>query len=149
MDLFENDANEPVIPGECDEGIETPSELMDCNIVDAISGEQVKSVIIPEASGIEVPNYVIDLSNIDSIYEYQTTALDAMLSPDGDTPIYAVTSGGIVRLGFGDGNKIEQIFAIAINRVFSGECKVYKDFQSGKPAKSISEKQLTTMRLKI
>ena len=56
--------------------------LMGGDVEKAIRGEVVKKVIIPEDTLIFQPNYVIDFSTVDTLYEFQMDALDPFIISD-------------------------------------------------------------------
>ena len=77
-----------------------PEKLMTKGIVEAIAGETVKSMVLEENSDIEIPNYLIDLTNIDGTTSIQKMALKSMIHPDGNVPIYIhKETSGTIKLG--------------------------------------------------
>lgn len=126
------------------------NELISEGLERAIRGETVKSLMIPEDMEVALPNYVIDISQVETLREVQMEALDTLLHPNGDTAIYAYTTGGLIRLGFGVASILDRILSISIKNLFAGtKCFIYKDFVPGEPLTIISEKDITTMRLSI
>lgn len=125
------------------------SKLKSDNISRAIQGETVKSVIFPEESGIITPNYVIDFRGLDEIYEFQMSALDALLHEDGNVALYACTNAGLAKLGFGLDLVLDRIIAVAVDKLFDKKCRIYRNFEPGTPPVVISHKDVTKMRLSI
>ena len=121
--------------------------LMGGDVEKAIRGEVVKKVIIPEDTLIFQPNYVIDFSTVDTLYEFQMEALDSFISSDGDVALYAFTKGGLTKLGTGISDLLDRVLTISVAKIFNGKCPIYKDFQIGKPLKQVSDKDITSMRI--
>ena len=64
INLFDDDSNEIILPNvEINNEGASGSELISEDIGKAISGDKVKSMILPEENSILIPNYVIDLSH--------------------------------------------------------------------------------------
>lgn len=160
--IFEARPDKPVMPNakqKLDEGLiseediraglKSGSELISEGLDRAILGDTVKSMMIPEDLNIAIPNYVIDFTSLDELYEFQMEAIDALLHPDGDVTIYAYTRAGLAKLGRGLSSILDRILTLAISNLFEGKCTIYKDFIPGEPLKTVSEKDITTMRLSI
>lgn len=150
IQLFDTGANEMVMPGV--NKLDTKDNKEEVNLVSegierAITGDTVKSLMIPEDLEISLPNYILDLCNVDPLYEFQAQGIDALLHPDGDTTIYAYTPSGLVKLARGLSDILDRILTISIANLFNGQAIIYKDFEPGKPLSIISDKDITTMRL--
>lgn len=150
-----DDNDEVVLPGsEHGDGSDTPIDVEESNlishgVVDAISGEVVKSVLIPEDTGIIQPNYVIDLTDIKDVEPLQIVALDSLVHEDGDVALYLYITGGIQKIGMGYSWMLDKILVTAMNNVFGEECRVYRDFTPGEPVEVIDGKNITNLKLTI
>jgi hypothetical protein len=154
LDLFACKSDELIIPSEADaEKTKADTHLGDGLISEglerAIRGGTVKTLMIPEDFEVALPNYVIDLTKVEELYEFQMDALDALLHPDGDTTIYAYTLTGMVKLGRGLSDILDRILAISLTNLFHSTCTLYKDFVPGEKLHKVSEKDIRTMRLSI
>lgn len=118
-------------------------------IGDAISGDVVKSMIIPEDTDIILPNYVIDFSNIKEVFEIQIVALGAMLNENGDTALYIYNNGEMQRLGMAFGEVLNRVLISSVNNLFNGECVLYKNVKVGEKAKVVKSNDITKLRLSI
>lgn len=153
--LFATDSTSVIIPSPSLSGADgtdaTPNgvDLKSQDIKEAIGGEYVKSIIIPEDLDIIVPNYVIDFTSLKSLRVHQVKALDTLINPDGDVAIYLNLPKGLVKLGMGLGYKLDRILPIGIQSIFEKQCKLYKDVQRGKPLQAISRQNLSERRLNI
>ena len=149
IQLFDTGSSEVVMPSIKNTEVNTEVNLISEGLERAIKGETVKSLMIPEDMEVSLPNYVIDLCNVEPLYEFQAQGIDALLHPDGDTTIYANTPTGLVKLARGLSDILDRILAIAIANLFNNQAVIYKDFEPGKPLKLVSNKDITTMRLSI
>ena len=162
FNLFDTDADKPIIPlfdQGIDDGVITSDELRkqlngteslkSVGLERAISGDTVKSVMIPEDVNILIPNYVIDISKVKEVQDCQSYGIDALVSSDGDTVLYYYTKEGLARIGYGKSRTLDRILAIVVRRLFGSECKVYKDLEVGKPLKLVSRGDATTLRLDL
>ena len=118
-------------------------------IGDAISGDVVKSMIIPEDTDIILPNYVIDFSNIKEVFEIQIVALGAMLNENGDTALYIYNNGEMQRLGMAFGEVLNRVLVSSVDNLFNGECILYKNVKVGEKAKVVKSNDITKLRLSI
>ena len=118
-------------------------------IGDAISGDVVKSMIIPEDTDIILPNYVIDFSNIKEVFEIQIVALGAMLNENGDTALYIYNKGEMQRLGMAFGEVLNRVLVSSADNLFNGECILYKNVKVGEKAKVVKSNDITKLRLSI
>lgn len=160
--LFDTDANETILPFESQDNkdskdntdkeikIADGSELKSEGIQKAISGEQVKTLMIPMESSIIQPNYLIDLKSSKGALDFHGHILDTFLDDDGDTAIYIITkSGAIVRLGFGLAEKLDRLLCSSVRALYSGECKVYKNIEQGKGLNEVKSRDPSTIRLRL
>lgn len=131
------------------DNLKSGMELISEGLDRAISGDTVRKMMIAEDTNIAIPNYVIDFTNIDEMFEFQMEAMDALLHPDGEVTIYAYTRTGLAKLGRGLSSILDRILPLAISNLFADKCKIYKDFNIGEIPKVVSDKDITTMRLSI
>lgn len=162
INLFDTPADTPLMPSaeqkladgsftteDIKQGLKSGADLISEGLDRAILGDTVKSMMIPEDVEIAVPNYVIDFTKLDELFEFQMEAIDALLHPDGDITLYAYTRAGLAKLGRGLSSTLDRILPIAIGNLFESNCVIYKDFVPGEELKIVSEKDITTMRLSI
>lgn len=154
--LFSADNVDVILPGATQNGqegsaekIDKMQELMSEDIGKVIQGNVVKSILIPEESSIEQPNYVIDFSEVEEIDEIQIKALDALLNESGDVAVYAYIKGGIQKLGDAYDFILNRILLSSLANLFNNRCKVYKNFVPGEPVKQLKYKDISNMRLSI
>lgn len=160
--IFDYEPDKPIMPSanqKLDEGalntedikqqLKSGSDLISEGLDRAILGDTVKSMMIPEDIEIAVPNYVIDFTALEELFEFQMEAIDALLHPEGDITLYAYTKAGLAKLGRGMSSILDRILPVAISNLFDSQCKIYKDFVPGEALKMVSEKDITTMRLSI
>lgn len=124
-------------------------DVISRGIEDALTGDTIKSVIVPEESDITLPNYVIDLSEVSEICEIHSTAIDALLNEDGDTAVYVYTNTGIDKIGMGYGELLNRIIAPAISNIFNDKCLIYKNYQIGEDLDIVDGKDISNLRLSI
>lgn len=113
----------------------------------AISGDTVKSIMIPEEINILLPNYVIDFSNIKEIYEFQALALDSFIREEGDATIYINTKTGITKLGHSDLDTLDKVLVTALSVLFNGECMVYRNYIPNKELQPVYKTDNNNIRL--
>ncbi|MBR1454664.1 MAG: hypothetical protein IJ593_08510 [Lachnospiraceae bacterium] len=123
--------------------------LISSGVEDALKGETVKSILIPEDFEMMVPNYVIDFTGVNKVMRHQLVAISDTFSDDGDTAIYAIIKGEIQKLGMANGYNIDRIIVSGINSIFNGKCKLYQDVERDKPLKELSLFDIHKIRLNI
>lgn len=139
-----------ITDAELKEKIEGQSILMSEGVDDALKGDTVKSMILKENDDIELPNFTLDMSNVESVGQLQMEALDALLHPDGNTALYILNKKiGLVKLGMGLNGMLNKVLPRVVYNVFGPECKIYGDFEIGKKAKLITDSNITTKRMNI
>lgn len=162
FNLFNNDGSTPIVPkldqgldegtisdSELREQLKSGEKLLSGGLDKVIRGEVVKTLMLAEESGVALPNYVIDITNVDRMLNYHSRALDALLNEDGDAVIYAYTAAGLVKLGRGLTYTLDRVIASSVDSLLSSRARVYKDFQPGKPLRELTGKSVETLRLKI
>lgn len=115
----------------------------------AIKGETVKSIMLPEDLQIDFPNYVIDLSDMETINDFQMKSIDSLLHSQGDLPIYLNTKLGIVKIGKGKTEILDRLLALIVTSLLGPKCKLYKNYVPGEIPKVVSTKDICTMRMRI
>lgn len=141
-------------------------KLKSKDISDAIQGTTVKTALIPADKKVELPNYTLDFTGVEQISQYQMRALDEILLDDynddevlnqvGDgqsisdrIPIYVWANKDILKLGYGDLSIVCKILPSLVQRVFGGQCKLYKDVVPGQPVKESKQMDLAALRMQI
>lgn len=151
LSLFGSAGDNPIMPSDnaCESIANSSSDLISPDMGMVIGGETIKTQLIPEENKIDSPNYVIDMSSLDEVYEYQMDALDALLDKEGDTSIYVNTATGLVKIGMGNSLILDRVLAISVQKLFSGGCRLFRDYRIGEKAVEVSTKDIRTMRLSI
>lgn len=125
------------------------SELISPSILGAITTETVKTVLLGEESRIIQPNYVLDFTDLPTMDEIQTKAIDSLLKEDGDTALYVYMAGSLDRLGMGYKDELDRILLPAVTHIFNGQCKIYRDYDENKEVKVVRSKDLGSLSLTI
>lgn len=141
-------------------------KLKQKDIGSAITGEYIKTAIIPADKKVELPNYTLDFTGVEQITQYQMRALEELLLEqyndvetankvgDGGSlqdriPIYVWASKDIIKLGYADLVVVSKILPSLVQRVFAGQCKLYKDVIPGAPVKESKSVELQALRMQI
>lgn len=152
ISLFSDDGKTvamPSIPSIAPEQSSQPA-LISKGIDDAISGEQVKTILLPEDNEIEAENYVIDLMDTESVSTMQLNSLKCLLSRYGDIAIYLYTrKSGLKYVGEGERYELERLVPLIKHYVFDDKISVYRDLQQGGKANKIESKDITKMRINL
>lgn len=162
IDLFANDGKAPVIPtvspkvklnGSDEEynqhSVSQGVSLISKGVEEAISGDMVKSVIIPETLDISLPNYVLDFRGARNVRDHCLSALEGMLTDDGDTHIYIWLESTLSRVGMGIGRSLDRILAPGMQSLFGEMCRIYQDAETGKPVREIKQQDPSKIRLRL
>ena len=64
-------------------------------------------------------------------------------------PIYVWASKDIIKLGYADLVVVSKILPSLVQRVFAGQCKLYKDVIPGAPVKESKSVELQALRMQI
>lgn len=123
-----------------------------------IGGDTVDVISVPTTNQLELPNYMIDLSKVDSIGPSEFNAINAYILDEGhmradvdssefDTAIYLIKDGQTSLLGYAQGYVMDKILPDLLDRVFSGSSRLYRDAQYGQVAKLV--KQLDASRVRL
>ena len=162
INIFDSPADEITLPGETlrindveisEEDIKKKlrlaTELISDGVEKAISGDMVKSVLLPEDLDIMQPNYVIDLTHVGDIESIQAMALDAILDEDGDMAVYLYKTGSIQKVGVAHSWLLNRVIVSAMKNVFGDKCLIYRNYSPDKEVEIIDSKDLTHLRLSI
>lgn len=148
--LFKEDKNEIAMPSINIEMTSEQKELISDDINKAISGEQVKIVILKEVNEIAENNYVFDFTDLTSINVIQKEALKSLVSNNGNVQLYLYKKGsGLTSFGVGERYNLEMMVPLVRNYVFNSDIKIYKNYRVGEPAKEVVSKDITQMRLHL
>lgn len=150
IQLFEDDSNTvqmPSIPQVVSKEEANNIEVKGITDKD-LSGDEVSVVRVPTAN-VENKNYVIDLSQHDSITEFQARALSSLRSKNGDVTIYLKTSKAMVSIGKGESNFLSRILPLMMSHVLTEPVVIYKDFVAGAEPHVVERKDVTQMRLNL
>lgn len=146
LKLFNSEATDVAMPSL----IDTDESLISQDVQEAIADETVKVLRIPEETHIPEVNYVLDLSELDFITISQRSAIKAMLSSNGDVPMYFYTSTGLTYFGSGDKYKLDMIIPCIKQDIFiEGNLHIYKDVRPGKPLQEVIGRDITKWRLNL
>ena len=146
LKLFNSEATDIAMPSL----IEADESLISQDVQEAIADETVKVLRIPEETHIPEVNYVLDLSELDFITISQRSAIKAMLSSNGDVPMYFYTPTGLTYFGSGDKYKLDMIIPCIKQDIFiEGNLHIYKDVKPGKPLQEVVGRDITKWRLNL
>ena len=150
LKLFNTDPDAIVMPHISSEVSEDSSKLISESINDAILGDQVKTLIIPEDTEIAPYNYIFDFSDLSSINVIQKSSLKSLISRYGDIQLYIYNkTKGLTAFGMGDKYSLERLVPLLREFVFNNEIKVYKNFRVGETPEEVDHKDITKMRLNL
>ena len=116
------------MPGMAEQGNQ---ELISMAIEEAIQKESIDTVLLKEVTDIEIPSYLIDMTNVGDIMPCTLDAISKMLSEDGDTAIYMKNGDSIGIIGYGEAHQLYSRLDTFINNVYSGKCGIYKNNGDG------------------
>ena len=130
------------------------SNLVSHGVEEALSGKQVKSMLIPETKEILLPNYVIDFRAVEKVRKHQIQALNSFLVDDGDTAIYICLKAKdesviLEKIGMGDSNRLDRIILVGIKSVFGDHCRVYQNVEHGKALRELKQNDPNKTRLRL
>ena len=149
IDLFSDNGKDPLIPV-VPQGNSVDDKLISKDISEAILGEYVKSIIIPESLDIVVPNYVLDFRGTEALRKHEVESLACLVDDeDGDIAIYACLGNGLVSLGMGVSTRIERILPVYVQSLFGNSCRLYRDIERGKPLQEIKRHDVSKLRLRL
>ena len=152
INLFKDDGKMVAMPSlpSIQASEDSQSALISKGVDEAISGEQVKTLLLPEDEVIEDENYVINLAEIESVSTMQLNALKCLLSHYGDIAIYLYTKkAGLKYIGFGERYELERLVPILKHYVFDDKIIIYKDFKENGVANIVESKDITKMKLNL
>lgn len=148
--LFNTNENEVVMPHISNEVSQETANLMSDSLENAILGDKVKTLIIPEDTEIAPYNYIFDFTNLQSINVIQKSSLKSLISKYGDVQLYIYNkTKGLTAFGMGDKYALERLVPLLREYVFNNEIKVYKDFRVGERVKEVGNRDITKMRLNL
>lgn len=150
IQLFGSDANDIAMPSIGTELSEEQQGLMSESISKAISGETVKTLLLPEDTEIAPLNYIFDFTDLTSINTVQKEALKGLVSYYGDVQLYLYKQkSGLTAFGMGDRYKLERMVPLIRSYIFNNEIKIYRNFAPGNPVEEVDTKDITRMRLNL
>ena len=151
-------------------------KLKSNSIDDAMTGTYVKTALLPEDTAVEPVNYTLDFNGVQQISQYQMRALDELLIDDDDAkairlkeeeeqqlhpdknnkkygssiiPIYVWVNKDVLKLGYGYLETVSRLLPQIVQRVFVGQCKLYRDVKPGETAHLASGKNLDALVMQI
>ena len=150
-DLFSDSGDSPIIPNNESNKLDNSTEqLMSKDVAPEISKEVVSNVLIPNKSNIELPNYVLDFRYAKTLKEYQINALNNLIEQNGGTvSIYVLLNNGLEKIGNGDVNKLRSLLEVGVRSLFNGQCKVYQNYEQGKPVHELKGADPSSIILNI
>ena len=158
LNLFADDGSTPTgpfstpqeDPNRQSEPEDTPQmDLKTHGLKDAISGDIVKTLLIPEDAQMRLPNYVLDFRHAKTIRRHQIDTLATFLSDYGDTYIYICVPNGLDKIGMGESRILDNMLQSGISSVFGNSCTIYKNVQPGEPLVELKAFDPTTVRLEL
>ena len=150
LKLFDDDSSEVVLPGQHE--ISKNKELISVGTEEAISGEYIKEVLIPDEKVINTPNFIIDLGDMSEMTSNQMSAISSLLTyklEDADTYIYLKTHRGIYQLGMAVKNRVDSLIGIVIQKTLGDNVRVYRDATDKKPGELVRLDDITKTRLSL
>jgi len=131
--------------------IKYPSENADESIAlitDKTNEDMTSKKDVNDDGRLKLPNYVLDLSNINNISEMQAVAIESIIADDGDTFIYIYKGGKLQSVGKVRGD-VWSTAHIAIGEFIFPGCRIFKNFEVGKKAELIKIGSVKNLRLNI
>lgn len=124
------------------------SDLYTEGVEDAITGKQVKQVLVASADEFEYPSYLIDMTNVGVITEGALNAIYGLLS-GGNTAaaVYIKNKDKILKIGYGDDGIFYTVLNSVLKQMFNGKCIIYKN--KGNGFKRIRENEVDAVRLNL
>jgi len=122
------------------------SDLYTEGVEDAITGKQVKQVLVASADEFECPSYLIDMTNVGVITEGALNAIYGLLS-GGNTAVYIKNRDKILKIGHGDDGIFYTVLNSVLKQMFNGKCIIYKN--KGNGFKRIRENEVDAVRLNL
>lgn len=148
LNLFSDDGNTVVLPSESN--LDTTEDLISKDIGDAILGDIVKTIIIPEGTEIADNNYIFDFTELSLINSIQRETLKSLISLEGDVVLYLYKKeSGLISFGMGEKFKLEQMVPLVKHHVFDNKIRVYKNFKIGEALDEVTTRDITKMRLHL
>lgn len=130
--------------------LEEGRDLMSEDIMGAISGEEVKVVMLKESEHIEEPNIAIDLRDLQKISRVETDALRGLLREDGNVALYIIQPRvGVVKLGYALKGMMDKVLVRVIYNILGEDIKIYENFQIDKENKLLNKNSLVSRRMNI
>lgn len=147
--LFDTNPDAVILPDNSLSETEEIQGITSDELSDAITGDQVKTLLLKEELDIAVYNYVFDLSDIDTMQPIQIESLKSILSRDGTVQIYLYKKEkGLVSVGFGDKYRLERMVPLLKTYVFDN-IRVYKDLKKGETPNEVIKRDITKLRLNL
>lgn len=141
-ELKSNEGMDIVIPT-LDE--EQYSELTSMDMESTLTADEVKAVHMERDSEVDIPSYLLDMSEVENITELSLSALRCLLK-GGDTTVYIKNGNNIVKIGLGDGQELYKVFHGVIKNMFNGY-KLY--YNIGEGFKLVKDTEVSPVRLNL
>ena len=122
--------------------------LVTHGVVEALQKDKIDKVLVREStSGVKVPSYLIDMTNVGAIVGSSLRGIKALLCEGGDTTVY-IKNGDIVNeIGTGDSLLLYDMLDVYLHNVYSKRCKLYKN--SGNGFEEIKPMDVSNVKLDI
>jgi hypothetical protein len=147
--LFDTPDDQFIMPGSNPEDLAKQEALTKSEIDNAIFGRKIKTVVLPEEAQIELPNYVIDLTDLGEITIFQKAALQNLLTTGGDTAIYFYLGKRFTRVGYGMSHRLENLLSLTKKHIFSDKISIYRNLERDKPVDEVVTRDVTKLRLNL
>lgn len=149
--LFKDAGKVVMMPSMTEESVmEEQEKLKTRSIDEEISGDTVGILRISEDMQVAERNYVIDLTNQESLTEFQSRALKALRSIENpDTVIYLYTAKGLISIGKGDSLKLVKTIPLLTDNILDDGVKIYKDYKKGAKLREVRGTDITQLRLNL
>ena len=127
--------------------IDVDSNLMGADLGNALKDKKVKTVIIKDTYELNLPAYLIDMSDVGDVTEASLKAIEALLREDGDTHLYIKNNDASLYAGAGDGMMLYTILDNLLSKLFNDKCKLY--FNNGEGFYLIKQMDVYSVRLNL
>ncbi len=126
--------------------LECTEQLITKGAEDAIRAEETKKVIIDSSERVELPSYLIDITEAETITEMSLKALYSLLNK-GDTAVYMKNGSAVELMGYGDGMLLYSVLYAVIRHTYNNKCKVYVGTNNG--FRLFKNSEITNVRLNL
>ena len=103
---------------------ENYEELITQGVAEAITKDEIKPVLINSSVDIEIPSYLLDMSEVSNVTLESIDAIAGMLT-GGNVTVYMKYNTSIMRVGYGDEQKLYSVLGSVVKHMYNGKCDLY------------------------